>query len=490
MPSDTPADFQKPDVWRIADWIVFAILTVAMALLIPRHEPWFDETQAWLLARDAPWWQIVWNYARHEGSPSLWHTLLLLPAKGGFPHLTLNIISGALALAGAALLIFRSPMPRALRLLLPCGFFLFYQYGIVARSYALLMPLLWLAAIIHPRRFERPWRYVGVLLVMSHASLHAAWISGALMAVFAGEAWWRRRVPRKQWCGLVLAFAADTAFIVAQLWTPADVYSPPQHAMGSLTWPMWQEMTFDALSPWPMFSALVLICLLLFFFHRGVLLSYALTTGGLLGLFAGRHFSIWHQGLLFALLVLHLWLAWASPVRRRLGSAPDYVWPAMATGFMGVTAAVHVWWAAVAGWHDWEFPYSGSRAAAAYLRAQGIDRQRVHVFKFSTYALLFYLDHNPFANVAPFTPGSFWVWTREVFATQTPDALLQGQPPWILVGAQMRPAFDPIPPPVPGYGIVGIFPGRMIWKDEFYRTETYFLYRRAAIDGSTGEAAK
>jgi hypothetical protein len=94
--------------------------------------------------------------------------------------------------------------------------------------------------------------------------------------------------------------------------------------------------------------------------------------------------------------------------------------------------------------------------------------------------LLFYLDHNPFANVASHTPGAFWVWSKEVFSSQTPDALLQGDPQWILVGAQLRQAKDPAPPPIPGYAIAGIFPGRMIWKEGFYRTETYFLYRRVA----------
>jgi hypothetical protein len=465
--------------WKIASWIVMALLTAAMVLLVPQHEPWFDEAHAWLLARDASWWEIVWKYARYEGSPSLWHTLLLLPAKAGLPPVTLNAISGALALIGAALLLFKSPLPPALRLLLPCGFFFFYQYGLVARSYALLMPLLWLTALAYPRRFERPWRFVGMLIVTSQVSLHAAWIAGILMAVFTVEARWSRRLPMKPWSVLVLAFAVNTAFIAAQLWPAPDAYSPPQ---GPAVTParVCTEMSLDAISPWPVFSAVVLIGLLLFFYTRGVLLSCLLVSAGLVSLFAFKFFSIWHSGLIFAVLILHFWLAWVSPARRRIGATPEDLWPKLASGLLALAAAFHVWWAVVAGWNDWKHPYSGSREAAAYLQERGIDRERIHIFKFSTCAVLLYLDHNPFANVAPYMPGSFWVWTREAFAGQTPAAIVQGNPPWILVGTQLRPAVDPNPPPLPGYTMVRLFPGRIIWKDDFYRTDSYYLYQRNA----------
>ena len=108
-------------------------------------------------------------------------------------------------------------------------------------------------------------------------------------------------------------------------------------------------MSLDCISPWPWLSGLLLLGLLVFFFTRGVLLSWLLASAGLLALFAFRFFSIWHQGLLFAVLLLHYWLAWVSPVRRRIGPAPDHVWPTVATGLLTLIAALHVWWAAVAG---------------------------------------------------------------------------------------------------------------------------------------------
>jgi len=269
MSVESPVSLPTSRVWQITALAVLVILAAALALLVPRHEPWFDEAQAWLLARDASCRDIVWKYARYEGSPSLWHLLLVLPAKAGAPPLMLNAISAALALAGGALLLFKSPLPRPLRALLPLGFFFFYQYGVVARSYALLVPLLWLTAIVHARRFEHPWRFVGTLILLSHVSLHAAWIAGSMMTIFCGEIWWRERWPLSRWAPLVAAFAANTALIVAILWPPPDLYSPPWVATRDRTIQVLHEMWLDSVAPWPWLAVLVLLCAAGFFYTRG-----------------------------------------------------------------------------------------------------------------------------------------------------------------------------------------------------------------------------
>jgi hypothetical protein len=262
---------------------------------------------------------------------------------------TLNFLSAALALAGAALLLFRSPFPLLLRALLPATFFFFYQYGIVARNYALLMPLLWLVAVLYPQRFVHPWRYVGLLIVMTHVSLHASWIGGSLMLCFLWEAWQREKWPLARLTPFTLTFAADTAFIVAQLWPPADLYGPPWEKMrlSRITTAL-NELYLQTVLPWPAVSVLVLICAGCFFYTRGVLRSYLLSVSGLLALFVFRFYSIWHGGMLFALLVLHLWLAWESPVRRPIARVADHWWPTIIAAAMTFTAIVQTYWSAMA----------------------------------------------------------------------------------------------------------------------------------------------
>jgi hypothetical protein len=59
---------------------VLGVYTVAVAVLVTRHEPWFDEAQAWLLARDTAPLTLVTDALRYEGSPGLWHLTLTLTA--------------------------------------------------------------------------------------------------------------------------------------------------------------------------------------------------------------------------------------------------------------------------------------------------------------------------------------------------------------------------------------------------------------------------
>jgi len=316
------------------------------------------------------------------------------------------------------------------------------------------------------------------------------------MSVFAVEAWRGEHWTPRRLAPLVLAFAADTAFIVAQLWPPSDLVAAKWVASGDRAWRVFHGMWLDCVLPWPWTAVLVLLVLCCFFYTRGVLLSYLGTTGGVLALFAFGFFNVWHQGMLFALLVLHAWMAWASPVRRGLwrGPTPDgrvteEYWPRLAMGALTITAMVHVWWAWVAAWNDWKYPYSGSLAAAKYLRETGIDHDRIHLYRHATAGALLYLDRNPFTNVAPYMPGAFWVWTKQVYDGQWPAKILEGDPPWILMALQRTPKEEAEaggkPPYIPGYAIEQTFPGYMFFKDSYAMTDFYYLYRRVGLPGGS-----
>ena len=62
--------------WRIADFAVFSLWVAIVAFILPYHEKWADEAQAWLIARDLALRTIWFHELRYEGSPGLWHTIL------------------------------------------------------------------------------------------------------------------------------------------------------------------------------------------------------------------------------------------------------------------------------------------------------------------------------------------------------------------------------------------------------------------------------
>ena len=168
-PSLEAADRPK---WRRYWYLpVFAVYLSIVGVTVAQHEPWLDEAQAWLIARDATWSDLFCTIPRYEGSPILWHLILRLPARCGLPYASLGVIAATFAAGGVLLFLVRSPLPKLLTAMVPFTFFLIYQNAVVARSYALIPLLLFAAAAAYPSRHRRPLLYVAPLGLLATSAL-------------------------------------------------------------------------------------------------------------------------------------------------------------------------------------------------------------------------------------------------------------------------------------------------------------------------------
>ena len=78
--------------------LVYAAAHLGMALV---HEPFFDEAEAWQIARSASLRTLLLETTHYEGHPPLWHLILMPLAKAGAPYeLSLTLVS--LAFIGTA----------------------------------------------------------------------------------------------------------------------------------------------------------------------------------------------------------------------------------------------------------------------------------------------------------------------------------------------------------------------------------------------------
>ena len=109
------------------EWMVFVLFSVSLVVVSFFHEPWFDEAQAWQIARCASLRDILFVLPHYEGHPALWHLMLLLPARLGFPYeLSLGFFAFVAISLSGWLLLFQSPFPLLVRCLLPFHYFIFY----------------------------------------------------------------------------------------------------------------------------------------------------------------------------------------------------------------------------------------------------------------------------------------------------------------------------------------------------------------------------
>ena len=60
--------------------VVFAVYLAVVIVTMAFHEPWFDEAQSWLIARDCPYRDLLLVRPHYEGYLPLWWLLLSIPA--------------------------------------------------------------------------------------------------------------------------------------------------------------------------------------------------------------------------------------------------------------------------------------------------------------------------------------------------------------------------------------------------------------------------
>jgi hypothetical protein len=166
--------------WRIADVFVFGLWTVVVGIVLRHHEPWVDESQSWLLARDLGFKTLWFHELRYEGTPGLWHTILWI-AQHWFhaPYSAMGVIGMVSAAAGVAFILWKCPFPRSLRYLLVFSYFLSYQYAVVARSYNLLPLLLFAAAYFYGDR-THPVRMTLALILLANVAMHGILLAACL----------------------------------------------------------------------------------------------------------------------------------------------------------------------------------------------------------------------------------------------------------------------------------------------------------------------
>jgi hypothetical protein len=159
----------------------YALLFIAyllLGLLATLHnQPWRDEAQAWLLARDNTLLGIL-KLERYEAIPGLWHLLLYFPTHLGMPYITLHIFHWALNGLAVYIILKWLRFDFGLTVGIIFSYLIFYEYGVIARNYVLtLLGLAILAAAwFGPWSKCKYWIYLG-FFITAGSSLFGLWLA-------------------------------------------------------------------------------------------------------------------------------------------------------------------------------------------------------------------------------------------------------------------------------------------------------------------------
>ena len=481
-----------------AERIVLALAFAAWAAIAVTgavtHEPWWDEAQAWLIARDVPIPDLFTRVVRYEGHPPLWVLLVKIPVTLGLPYAAsmkvLGLLFGSIT---ALLLLYGFPrVPLAMRLLAPFGYFVLYHYTVVARSYVLVGVFLLLLARMYDRRAEHPWRFALLLIALSWTSVHAFALACAFAFVFLIEQ--RRRVP----IAPAVTFVVSALLLVAMLWPPPDNISAVNHGsilstrsykllatnlVPELFWgpPEHRSPTEAVLTA---LVALVAMTILVFWLlRRGTLAVIALPLLSII-LVSARYFAMWHEGIFFFLLLFASFLAFSRPAPTR--------WLDLAGRTVLVLLLIrNAQWAFQTLAHDVPLDFTGSKRAAEFLRERGLHEKKVYGFGIATLELQPYFEKNLFGNWT--RPTAYWEWSaatnpwpytrltvesreeQEQFIRRS----LAESPEVIVYAIGLRDdAYKKFIESDPHYRRIGSFHGQTYWKSRLAGPIGFDIYQR------------
>lgn len=142
--------------------LIFIVYVLFNGVLLWYHEPWRDEANVWLMARDLSPLQLL-KEIKYQGHPCLWYFLVMPFAKAGLPFRTIGMISTIVMTVAAGIYLWKGPQWIGIKALVVFSPIFTYFYPTIARNYCLIALILILLAWNYSERNEHPVRY-GILL--------------------------------------------------------------------------------------------------------------------------------------------------------------------------------------------------------------------------------------------------------------------------------------------------------------------------------------
>ena len=478
----------------VCSWILF---TAVLLFLAHRHAAWFDEAQAWLIARDSSFFDILFRRMHYEGTPALWHILLWVLVKLGFPFVATSYLSVALASIGAAIFLRCAPFPLGLRVLFIFGYFPAFQYSVIARSYSLSFPLIMLAAALFPSRTIKSQWYCVTLAALANTNALSFLIAGAVFCEFLWAIWRLHAWSRKHYWPIAI-FLAAVGLAVVQAIPAKDVrLSEPWFSLTIV-----KRLAIEILVSFAQFhtphnlaggilvlSQLLLsigvLTLTLYLARRAGHEKLMLAIFGALMAFATfKYFSLWNAGLIYLAWVFLVWISW--PIMPKIEYEKRVVIFVMVAFIFSIQL-----YSTVAAWClSLTTPYSAAPLAAARLHDLLSDNPESTLACFGLKALAVepYFGHNVCGNYYHGSAKpSYYDWKQDQTYFPRPgvqilDKLMRSRrfDLFLVSDLSVSRADAEAVARAQHYCPSDWLQGQMIWKDGFYENDDLSVFQKCA----------
>lgn len=316
------------------DYLIILLFIILSLPLLLNHEPWRDEAHAWLIARDSQNIFSIVRLAGYEGTPALWHFILFPLAKLELPYFSMAVVHFLIILGAIIIFVNYAPFSKFQKILFSFGYYIFYEYSIIARNYALSVLFLFLIASMYKERFKKPLLYSILIIFLANTNVHSLVIAIVLNVVYVFELKLQKNTGiTKMHIISLLVTISGFSISIYQLLPPDDLipafarwnlnlnayyigtvpnavvgaFLPiPQHGVN-----FWNTKLLDSRNLVGILGTVIFLVSLKFFIKKPLpMLIYLLSSAGLFSIFFLKHSgSPRHHGLIYIIFIFSLWIA-------------------------------------------------------------------------------------------------------------------------------------------------------------------------------------
>ena len=395
----------------------FFIFLVLSAVLNAYHEPWRDEAQAWLISMHDSFPGDIIRLSFNELSPMLWHLVLYPFARGGAPYETEAVIHFVLIALAGFIWMRHAPFPTLHKVLFLFGYFMAYEYNVIARNYVLTVLALFLVAAYFKTHVTKPWLFYTLLIFLASASIYGTVIAFSVALWHAIQKDKHIVFPFFILSGIIFLFVILT-------------FAPTGIEKGLLSFfpvfsknvPMWwNTQVFLGSTVGAFLGALFILVPLLFFASSmRIFFLYALTAANLIFTLTASNAPIYrHPGILFLFFIASLWIFRTEETVHAPKQIARLTKLFPHSHVLTVLLLLQVSGTAVAAYLEIKYPFSYARDTATFILQRGLSSENTALTgfpsptvssllpflsgKFDSFFIPEYKEEGTFLKWAPFT---------------------------------------------------------------------------------------
>lgn len=182
-PTINPAERRIANIENIV--LLLWIFSVFASVLT--HEMWRDETREFLMATGTKNFAEYFNFAKYDGHPLLWRTVLMA-FYFLIPHpVVLQMASIIAGFATVYMLVKHSPFPLIFKTLFIFGVIPFSVNTVDARDYGISMLLFFASAILYPKAERHPLAMGSLLFLQANTNQYGMYLAGLFLACWIAD---------------------------------------------------------------------------------------------------------------------------------------------------------------------------------------------------------------------------------------------------------------------------------------------------------------